>query len=45
VRWKSRGHAQAGFLTLARLAGFTDEEAGRAFARDDRESIIRAVVP
>ena len=44
ARWKSRGHAEAGFIVLARIAGIADEAARSAFERDDREGIIAAAL-
>jgi hypothetical protein len=44
ARWKSKGHAFAGFSILARMAGYSDDAAASAWAMDDREPIISAAV-
>jgi hypothetical protein len=42
ARWKSQGHAQPGFLVLARIAGYTDEAALDLWKRGERERVIQA---
>ena len=42
ARWKSTGHAQPAFITLARIAGYSDETALTAWASGDRDTIIKA---
>ena len=44
ARWKSDGHAQPGFLVLARLAEYSDEDALDLWARGERERVIQAAV-
>jgi hypothetical protein len=40
ARWKNRGHAGMPFFILGRVAGFSDEEIGRALMTDKREGLI-----
>lgn len=40
ARWHSRGHALAGFIVLARLAGLTEEELQRRWGAGEVESVI-----
>jgi hypothetical protein len=42
ARWRSDGHAQPGFLVLARIAGYTDEAALDLWKRGERERVIQA---
>jgi hypothetical protein len=41
ARWKSAGHAWAGFILLGRSAGFSEKDLSDNWARDEREKIIR----
>jgi len=43
-RWKSAGHAYGAFVILARIAGYTDGEAGNLFDHGEREVVIRAAM-
>jgi hypothetical protein len=42
ARWKVEGHAQPGFLILARIANYSDEVALGFWKRGERETVIRA---
>jgi hypothetical protein len=44
ARWKSEGHAQAAFLILARLAGYSDDDALNRWQRGEREVVIEAAL-
>ena len=44
ARWHSDGHAVAGFVILARIAGYTDQAATEAFRKHDKEPIITAAL-
>ena len=44
ARWKSAGHAQAPFMIVGRLAGYSDEDAFAAWTRGDRETVISAAI-
>jgi hypothetical protein len=44
ARWKSAGHALPGFITLARVAGYSDEVASKLWDRGDREVVIQAAL-
>jgi hypothetical protein len=44
ARWKSAGHALPAFLTLARVAGYPDDDANARWGRGDREVVIRAAI-
>ncbi len=41
ARWKSAGHAWAGFMLLGRAAGFSEQDLSDNWARGEREKIIR----
>ena len=41
ARWKSAGHAWAGFILLGRAAGFSEQDLSDNWARGEREKIIR----
>ena len=42
ARWKSDGHAQPGFLVLARIANYSDAAALDLWKQNQREVVIRA---
>jgi hypothetical protein len=42
VRWKSEGHVGAAFFLLGRVGGLSEAEIQAAWARRDREFVIRA---
>ena len=44
ARWRSEGHAQAAFIILGRVAGFSDEETMVHWTRGERETVIAAAV-
>jgi hypothetical protein len=44
ARWKSEGHAQAAFMILGRIAGYSDDDAFRLWQRSEREVVIKAAV-
>jgi hypothetical protein len=44
ARWKSAGHALAPFLVIAHMAGYSDEAAMSAWARGEREEVIRTIL-
>ena len=44
ARWKSRGHAAAGFFILGRIAGLPEQEIFEAWEKNDREAIINAAM-
>jgi hypothetical protein len=44
ARWKSEGHAQPAFFTLARVAGYPDETAYNLWQRGEREVVIAAAL-
>jgi len=44
ARWKSEGHAQAAFLILGRMAGYSDEAALDLWQQGKREVVITAAV-
>lgn len=44
ARWHSDGHAMAGFVILARIAGYSDQAATEAFRKHDKEPIITAAL-
>ena len=45
ARWKSEGHAQAAFVILARIAGYSDDGALGLWRRGEREVVINSAVP
>ena len=40
ARWRSVGHAWPGFLILARMAGYSDEDAHRRWEQGERDAVI-----
>jgi hypothetical protein len=40
ARWKNEGHAGMSFFILGRVAGFSDEEIGRALMSGKRQELI-----
>ena len=42
ARWTSAGHALPGFLTVGRIAGYSDEAAYDLWNRGDRDAVINA---
>jgi len=44
ARWKSKGHALPAFMILARIAGYSDDEAHGLWERGDREVVIDSAV-
>jgi hypothetical protein len=42
ARWTAAGHALPAFTVLGRIAGWTEDAIGAAWASGDRESVIRA---
>jgi hypothetical protein len=44
ARWKSAGHAMAAFMILARIAGYSEQEAQAVWDRGEREEIIGAAL-
>jgi hypothetical protein len=44
ARWKSAGHALPAFLTLARVAGYPDDDANALWDRGNREVVIQAAI-
>lgn len=44
ARWKSAGHAQAPFMIVGRLAGYSDEAAFDMWNRGERETVINAAI-
>jgi hypothetical protein len=44
ARWKSEGHAFAGFMILGRVAGYSDETARALWDRGDREAVINTAI-
>ena len=44
ARWKSDGHAKAGFFILGRIAGYSDDAVQSAWDRRERDLIISAAL-
>jgi hypothetical protein len=44
ARWKSKGHAEAAFMILGRIAGLSEEAIQTAWDRDERETVISAAL-
>jgi HEAT repeat protein len=44
ARWKSAGHAQAPFMIVGRLAGYSDEAAFDMWNRGERDTVINAAI-
>ena len=44
ARWKSSGHAEPAFMILARVAGYSDEEATALWDQGHREVVIQAAM-
>jgi HEAT repeat protein len=44
AHWHSRNHALPGYLTLGRLAGFSDAELLKRWQQGDTEGVIRAAL-
>ena len=44
ARWKSEGHAKPGYLVLARIANYSDDDANDLWQRGERETVIQAAL-